>query len=114
MRWCDLEWFCSVRLKPDATASATQQLVVPPTPRGAAVGHELVDRLDRGRAVVAGDRFGQGHAAEERADDHALVRARQLLHVVHEARKAAVAEQIVLDIRHVEGRYLLPAPGDFL
>ena len=37
--------------------------------------------------------------------------ARQLLHVVHAAAEAAVAEQIVLDIRHVERRHFLAAPA---
>ena len=42
--------------------------------------------LHRGRAVVAGRRFRERVAAEERSDDHALVRVRQLLHVVDVAR----------------------------
>ena len=53
---------------------------------GSAVGEELVQGLHRGRAVVAGDRFRQRVAAEERADDDALVRVGQLLHVVDVAR----------------------------
>src|SRR5712691_6599763 len=79
-----------------------EQVVVAPAPAGSAAGEELVQVLDGGRAVVARHRIGQGVPAENSANDQTAIGTRQALQILHVPRVVAVAEEIILDVRHVE------------
>src|SRR2546423_9096429 len=52
--------------------------------------------------------------AEEAADHHTAAVPGQELHILRELRKAAVPDEILLNVRDVEGRHLLAALGDEL
>src|SRR3972149_5609793 len=93
------------------SCSPAQEVRVRAVLPGGEVGEQLVEILHGGRAGVTGRRLEQREASEDGADDHAAVGMREAVQVFQVAPEAAVAEQIVLDVRDVEGREALVALG---
>src|SRR5215208_49815 len=100
---------------------ATHQVVVR-THRAAVVrGDEGIQRLQDLRAEMPADVQRMGATisvpvaeAKVAADHHAALITGELLHILHELRKSAVAHEILFHVRHVQHGDLLAAAGDVL